>query len=232
MKTCIVSIFMPNIDPAIVEAQSKVVEKYNKSKIPHLRVQFPMPSVDNQGAEIDTFMQANKERDELKFDNIILLDIDCIPLNDKILDYVAQRASEGVIIGNATRSNHIENNQHVFAGGYFVAFSKQMYEDLGSPSFTATPRGDCAEELTWRARELSVPIELFMPTRFDAPPTRMSWEKNQEPYWRLADGMPVYGIGTTYGHDVLGECTYHNWQIRMPGNKDRFIKKCEEILNG
>lgn len=231
MKTCIISIFMPNIDSAIIEAQSKVVEKFNKSKIPHLRIQFPMPAVDNQGAEIDAFLRANSEREELDFDNFIFLDIDCIPLNNKILDYVAQRAWEGVIIGNATRSNHIENNQHVFAGGYFVAFNRQMYEDLGTPSFTATQRGDCAEELTWRARELNVPIELFMPSKFDSPPTRMPWETNQEPFWRLADGMPVYGIGTTYSHELLGECTYHNWQIRLPGNKDRFIKKCEEVLN-
>ena len=57
----------------------------------------------------------------------------------------------------------------------------------------------------------------------------MDWETNREPFWRLADGMPNYGIGTTFG-DEIGELFYHNFQIFHPGNQERFWKKCESIL--
>ena len=41
--------------------------------------------------------------------------------------------------------------------------------------------------------------------------------------------MPKYGMGTTYGDDS-GDLFWHNFQIRMPGQEERFWNKCEEVL--
>ena len=223
MKPCIVSFFMDNIHPATVERQKLVVEKFNKSKIEHVRVKCPMPTVDNNGDAVNNFMRMNDERDDMKFDVIVILDIDCIPLSDKTLDYFVEKAAAGSIIGNAQRSNHIQNNQHVFAAPSLQAFSLETYNKLGRPTFRETKRGDMSEELTYAAEEKGVPVELIMPLGYERKPAECD-------FWPLADGMPVYGLGTTYGNDELGEMSWHHFQIRFPGNQRRFVEKCDEVL--
>jgi hypothetical protein len=169
---------------------------------------------------------------------IMFLDIDCVPLNDNALDYFFDKAYNGWVIGDAQRSNHIQNDQHIFAAPHNVTFSVETYRKLGSPSFMPNYRGDVAEELTFKAREGNIPIEIVMPLRYDAPPIRMDWEpKDAPPYWDLADGMPKYGIGTTFGftdieHLMSQELFWHMYQSFYPGQNERFIKKCEDLLNG
>jgi hypothetical protein len=88
-----------------------------------------------------------------------------------------------------------------------------------------------SEELTFRAREGNIPVEIIMPLRYDAPPIRQEWEpKDAPPYWDLADGMPKYGIGTTFGTEG-NEMFWHMYQSFYPGQNERFIKKCEEVLS-
>ena len=111
-----------------------------------------------------------------------------------------------------------------------MAMTTSTFEKLGKPSAIPTSRGDCAEEYTYKAEENNVPFKLYMPKRFDAPPIRMQWETNTEPFWRLADGMPHYGIGTTFADDDGNEVFYHNYQIFQPGQQERFWNKCESIL--
>jgi len=225
MKPCIASIFMKNIDPKIVQLQQEVVKKFNKSNIPH----YPVLSEAPPGYTMDKLVNMLEAREH----NVIMfLDIDCVPLNDNALDYFFDKAYNGWVIGDAQRSNHIQNDQHVFAAPHNVTFSVETYRKLGSPSFMPNYRGDVAEELTFKAREGNIPIEIVMPLRYDAPPIRMDWEpKDAPPYWDLADGMPKYGIGTTFGAEG-NEMFWHMYQSFYPGQKERFIKKCEEILNG
>ena len=170
---------------------------------------------------------------EAKEHNVIMfLDIYCVPLNDNALDYFFDKAYNGWVIGDAQRSNHIQNDQHVFAAPHNVTFSVETYHKLGSPSFMSNYRGDVAEELTFKARESNIPIEIIMPLRYDAPPIRMEWEpKDAPPYWDLADGMPKYGIGTTFGTE-RNEMFWHMYQSFHPGQNERFTRKCEELLNG
>jgi len=163
--------------------------------------------------------------------------IDCLPLENNALNYFFERAYMGKIIGDAQRSNHIQNDQHVFAAPHNVTFTIEMYRKLGNPSFMPNYRGDVAEELTFKARESNIPIEIIMPLRYDAPPIRMAWEsKDSPPYWDLADGMPKYGIGTTFGLTNKDGTTldlfWHMYQSFHPGQNERFTKKCEELLNG
>ena len=222
---CIASIFMKNIDQNLLNLQKKVVEKYNLSKIPHYQVYTEAPP----GYTMDKLVDLLDER---KHDAIMFLDIDCLPLNEHALNYMFDKAYSGTLIGYAQRSNHIDNGQHVFAAPHNVTFTVEMYRKLGNPSFMPNYRGDVAEELTFKAREANIPIEIIMPLRYDAPPIRMAWEpKESPPYWDLADGMPKYGIGTTFGTEG-NDMFWHMYQSFHPGQNERFTKKCEELLNG
>ncbi len=222
---CIASIFMKNIDPKTVQFQQDVVKKFNPSQIAHYSVLTEAPP----GYTMDKLVDMLEEKGH---DAIMFLDIDCVPLNDTALDFMFSKAYDGVLIGDAQRSNHIQNDQHVFCAPHNVTFTIEMYRKLGNPSFMPNYRGDVAEELTFKAREANIPIEIIMPIRFDAPPIRMDWEsKDLPPYWDLADGMPKYGVGTTFGNDN-GDLFWHNYQIFHPGQQERFWNKCEELLNG
>jgi len=222
---CIATIFMRNINAKMVELQQTVVKKYNKSNIMH----YPVLSEAPPGYTMDKLMEmlATKGHDAVMF-----LDVDALPLTDNALDYFFEQAYAGKVIGSAQRSNHIQNNQNVFAAPHNVTVSLDTYNRLGRPSFLPNYRGDVAEELTFKAREGNIPVEILMPLRYDAPPIRMDWEpKDAPPYWDLADGMPKYGIGTTFGTEG-NEMFWHMYQSFHPGQNERFTKKCEELLNG
>lgn len=237
MNPCIVSFFMNNIDMKTVGLQKSVVEKYNKSKVHHYIIKVDVP----HGVAMDYFWTINgykvsifKDHDipkQLDHDLILFLDIDCVPVHEDAIDMMIEAAAAGRLIGNAQRTNHIQNNQHVFAAPSAVALTAENFEKMGRPSAYETPRGDVAEEYTYKAEDVSIPVDLLMPLRYDYPPQRYDWEQDQPDHWALADGMPVYGMGTTYGQDSK-ELFYHNFQIRMPGQQEKFWRKCEELLNG
>ena len=222
---CIVSIFMRNIDQQLVALQQQVVKKFNKSNVAHYPVLTDAPP----GYTMDKLVDMLEERGH---DAIMFLDIDAVPLSDTAIDYFFEQAYAGKVIGDAQRSNHIENNQHVFAAPHNVTFTIANYRKCKNPSFLPNYRGDVGEELTFAAEENNIPVEIIMPLRYDAPPIRMDWEpKNAPPYWDLADGMPKYGIGTTFGTEG-NEMFWHMYQSFYPGQSERFTKKCEGLLNG
>ena len=220
---CIVSIFMKNIDTNMVSLQKKVVEKYNKSNIPFLQVL-------TDGSHAQTMRKIVELLEQNKYDAVLFLDIDAVPVSEDAIDYFLEQAYNGKLIGNAQRSNHIDNNQHIFAAPNALAFTLETYHKIGQPSFEPNHRGDVAEELTFKAEESKIPVEVLMPTRYDAAPVKFHWELDQRPYWALAEGMPVYGIGTTFGVDGK-EMFWHMYQSFHLGQKERFEKKCKELLD-
>lgn len=237
MNPCIVSFFMNNIDMKTVGLQKSVVEKYNKSKVHHYIIKVDVP----HGIAIDYFWTINghkvsvfNEHDipkQLDHDLILFMDIDCIPLHESAIDMLIENAAAGKLIGNAQRANHIQNNQHVYAAPSAVAITAENFVKMGKPSAYETNRGDVIEEYTYKAEEHSIPVDFIMPVKYDYPPERYDWEQNPPPYWALADGMPVYGLGTSYGRDNV-DLFYHHFQIRFPGQQEKFQRKCEEVLNG
>jgi hypothetical protein len=220
---CIATIFMKNIASDMVEYQKKVIDKFNPSNVMFL----PILSNLSHGYTMTKLVDMLEQRGH---DAILFLDIDCVPVNECAIDYMFKQAYAGKLIGDAQRSNHIENNQHVFAGAHNVCFSIETYNKIGRPSLEPTVRGDVAEELTFKSEESKIDIELLMPLKYEAPPFRMQWESNTEPFWRLADGMPHYGIGTTYGLNDGNEMFWHCWQSFYPGQQERFLNKCKELL--
>lgn len=226
MNPCIVSLFMSNIDKKTVYLQNEVVKKFNKSNIKH----YPILTQQNPGYSMDLAIQMMRKQGH---DAIMFLDIDAVPVSYDAIDYFFEEVYLGKVIGSAQRSNHIDNGQHVFCAPHNVTFTLESYDLCGRPSFLPNYRGDVSEELTWRAREVNIPVVILMPLKYDAPPIRMAWEsKDLPPYWDLADGMPKYGIGTTFGDEEHGELYWHCFQSFHPGQQERFWNKCEELLNG
>lgn len=222
---CIASIYMNNISSEVVDAQKKVVSQFNPSGVPH----YSVLTQKNPGDTLDALIKILFE--DKKHDAIMFLDIDCVPLNSDAIDYMFDSAYGGTLIGDAQRSNHIENGQHVFVAPHNITFTEHLYDTLGRPSFAPTHRGDVAEELTFIAEERKVNVEILLPVRYDAPPIRMHWETDTTPYWALADGMSPYGIGTTFATAGGYEMFWHNYQIFHNGQQERFLAKCKELLN-
>ncbi len=119
MNPCIASIFMNNIDQKLVALQKQVVEKYNVSKIPHYHVYTEAPP----GYTMDKLVDMLEQKGH---DAIMFLDIDCLPLENNALNYFFERAYMGKVIGSAQRSNHIQNDQHVFCAPHNVTFTVEM----------------------------------------------------------------------------------------------------------
>lgn len=227
---------MSNVDKKVVEHQSKVIQKFNKSNVEYKPVMGDIPHglfLDYfwclNGAPVKSLEKQNIQQ-SVDFDVVLFLDIDCVPVNEDAIDRYITLASEGYLVGNAQRSNHIDNGQHVFAAPSALCISRESFVKIGSPSAMETQRSDVGEEYTWEAERTGVPVKTVLPLRYDAPPIRMAWEPKDSPqYWALADGMPVYGIGTTFGEDK--DMFWHNFQIFQPGQHERFYRKCEELLS-
>jgi hypothetical protein len=233
-NACIVSYFMENISPKTVELQSKVVQELNPSKYPHLLVKGDL----RHGVFMDYFwvsngvpnsgvfekIQDHKIQKQYDYDIVLFLDIDCIPLQKNAIDLYIQKASQNILVGNVQRSNHLQNNKHVFAAPSALALSRSLYTKIGKPSALETERSDVAEEYTWECERLGESVEYYMPLRYDRNP-------QESEHWNLADGMPVYGQGTTFGDEENGDLFYHNFQIRFPGQQELFQAKCQSILD-
>lgn len=157
------------------------------------------------------------------FDGFLILDVDCVPLSKSALIYTFEQIEKNILIGTAQRSMHIENNKHVYVGSPCVGFTKDLYRELGYPSFVPTERGDTAEELTYKAEELNKPIEIFRPISYEADPFG-------GPAWELETPDVKYGIGTTFVNSDNKEMFYHLFESRRHVNNKLFLNKCKEIL--
>ncbi len=238
MKACIASYFMPNINPKTIELQRRVVKKFNPQKINHLVIKgeiqhglFMDYIWTMNGCEVATLKDAQIKK-QLDVDVILFLDIDCIPVSEHAIEIYLTKALQGSLIGNAQRSGHIQNNNHLFAAPSALAISTENFLKIGNPSALETTRGDVAEEYTYAAEANTVRIDLLSPVRYDREVYRYDWEQDRRPYWTLENNLPNYGLGTTYGSEEHGDLFWHNFQIRVDGQQEQFWKKCEELLNG
>jgi hypothetical protein len=222
---------MSNIPKEAITAQRKVVDKFNKSNVPFFQILTQMP----HGFSMDCTWHLNgsvvrkeflgKVPKQYDFDVIMFLDIDAVPLNDRAIDSYIEQAYNGSLVGNIQRTNHIQNGQHVFVAPSAMAISDSTFLTIGRPSALETSRSDVAEEYTWLCEKHGIPVKFYMPAEFEAAPL----EAPQG--WALADGMPRYGLGTTFADPLTGEESFwHNFQIRLAGQHERFLRKCDELL--
>ena len=105
MKAAILSIYLDNIPSCLVDKQALVVEKY----LPRY-VDFYQTRSVRHAVGIDDFLRSHV------YDVYLILDIDCIPLNNIVLPWMLETASSDILVGCAQRANHIENGEHIYAG--------------------------------------------------------------------------------------------------------------------
>jgi len=223
-KRCIFSYNNFQVENKIALLQSKVIKKLNKnSNCKYEYLFYNAPEAEVYPDQVLNYAFA-KLFYENNYDTILLLDIDCIPLSTKAIEYTFERAEQGVLIGNIQRSNHIENNKHVYVAPSAMCITKNMFESMNRPSFNYTNKGDVGEELTYIAEKVDMPIEYYMPSSYQCLP-----HERDKP-WPLADGMPEYGIGTTFVNKFNEPMFYHLFQSRFNKFSDLFFVKCAEIL--
>ena len=229
IKAGIFSFFMKNIPTEVETQQRRVVEKFNKSNYPFFQYLTEMPhglSMDGtwhlNGINVRPNFNIPKKFD---FDVIMFLDIDAIPLNDAAIDLYIQQAYDGKLMGNIQRTNHLQNGQHTFVAPSAMAISVSTFLTIGKPSAVETYRSDVGEEYSFLAEKKGLNVVKYMPLRYEAAP-------DEAPNgWALADGMKTYGLGTTFGSSEENiETFWHNFQIRLPGQPERFLNKCKQIL--
>ena len=169
---------MGNVNPKTADLQRKVVEKFNVSKYPHYSIQtniMPGPMMDYvwcmNGQNTGTFKDPIEKK--MDHDVIFFLDIDAVPVHEYAIDEIIAQAADMKLIGNAQRSGHIENNQHVFCAPSVVAMHKDVFEKIGKPSAMPNERGDVCEEWTYKAEEHGIRILKLLPAGFDAPPIQI-----------------------------------------------------------
>jgi len=161
MKRAILSYYDVAMDTHVVEYQQKVLEKFNKSADYHplLSQKTEEEVIHYQGLDYGAATLFDEG-----YDSILILDTDCVPLNTYALEYIFSQAEKDILIGNAQRSMHIENDEHMYIGSPCLCLSKNLYEKFGRKSFAPDHiKGDTCEYYTYYAEEQGVPIEIFMP---------------------------------------------------------------------
>lgn len=201
-RAAVVSFYMGNITQDVVHAQAAAIRQFLPAGVDlvQLRTGF------GHGRSIDLFLAFSD------YDVVVLLDIDCIPIAADSLPTLIAAAESGALVGAAQRANHLCNDNHVYAGPFLMALSRETYRRLGSPSFTETCRGDVAEELTYRAEAKHHPIRYLWPTSCEVPK------------WHLQDDLH-FGRNTIYDNAFL-----HAFEIRMPEQQQAFLATIDRVL--
>ena len=223
-KRAIFTYCNPEVDKKISHLQSKVIEKFNN--IPNCHYEFLLYL--GRDGEIFPNQVIDYGLEELffkrDFDSVLILDIDCVPLNSSALHYIFDQAEKGRLVGNIQRSNHLQNDQHVYVAPSCICLTRDTFVKLGRPNFGPTHRGDIGEELTYLAEQQGVEIEMFMPSHYE----QLPYGDNAP--WNLKDGMKPYGIGTTFVNQQGQAMFYHLFQSRINYFSELFFRKCAELI--
>lgn len=223
MKFAIFTYYNFQIDPEIPRHQHAVIQKLLEGTS---HIDFCPLQYNGKDGEIYPDQVINYGLNELfdkGYENVLILDVDCIPMDIDSIAYTFGRATQGKLVGNAQRSHYIENDEHIFIGSSCICVNKNVFEKLGKPSFSPTTRGDIGEELTFLAEEKGIPVEIYIPESYEASPAGAT-------SWALKGDLPHYGIGTTFTNDTGRAKFYHLFESRTNLNVARFVAKCNEVL--
>lgn len=199
---------------------------FNNYKIPNNYIYAPFEAGISYGGLINYYVSLTLDH----VDYYVFLDTDALFLKKDGIDKVIEKIKDKETIwGIAQQSTHILKNGtpiHPYAGFTTCAFSKELYIKIGKPSFDVSFRGDIAEELTWRVKEMGFNICLSYPVEFheltdeevkNTGNTRHGWVDN---------GIKV-GLGTTFG---AGLCYHSFHQAVIPGTNTLAIPRSAEIF--
>ena len=198
----IITFYNEKVDNDIVLYQKKVFEHFGQT------IHQIKPDVwRGHGGSIDYFIENHKKR----WEYLILFDIDCIPLDNSIIpESIDWIKNNNGLFSIAQKASHIKDSI-IYAGPAFISFTKKTYDLMNRPTFTCTDRSDCAGELTHKANEMGLPVNLLYPTDVSVP----RWDLNNE---------IKFGTGTNFENRI-----YHHFESRK-NIKDGFVKKCIEVI--
>ena len=224
MKRAIFTYFNPQVDPELVQYQYKVIEKFNiLENCTFEPLQYNANEYEISPDKVMDYA-INHLFYEKNYDTILILDIDCIPLSTHALEYVFDKAEDGLLIGNVQRSCHIENGEHLYVAPSCMCISKKTFDKYDGLKFAITSRGDIAEEYTYLSEDNDVKVEMFMPSSFVRNPRHGT-------IWDLGKDKLEYGIGTTFSSDDGEEMFFHLFESRLSIWNSIFYDKCEYVLN-
>lgn len=184
MKTRVITFHNGNLDPELLSHQMAVFDKF-QIPLEQIKTSYSHP------AAIDHFI------DKEDWDQIILFDADCIPINNKAIPIAVETIKNNhKIFAASQKASHIPDSK-IYAAPCFMAFTKKTYQHIGEPSFHATHRGDVAEEITYSCRAHQIAVELLYPTHVEVP------------MWDLTDKIR-FGFGTTYA-----DLVYHAFESQI-----------------
>lgn len=213
MNTLITSLHWDDNPPQIMEKQKKVFNKFGYEII-QTRANVRHPDY------MDWVMN------NTNYDRYLFVDSDCIPLSADVVEEAFNKiANSDRLFGCAQASNHLspEANSNIYAAAFFLPMTQDLYSKLGRPSFSETHRSDVAAELTWSARAIGLPVELWYPTRCI-----------REKIWNLGS-WGKYGEGSFYSEEESDvEKVFHLFQIRVSVERNTlgiFLDQCDQIIN-
>ena len=199
------SLIWPQSDMRLLEAHQRVTSHFA------LDVQYHVQKVEH-GEWMDELMLSSKA------DVVGFIDIDCIPLDATVVSESAEWAeAQDSFVGIAQTSNRAASANHIYAGPAFLFISRSCYK-RAKVSFLETSRSDVAEEFSYVAEARDIRFRCLFPTHFEREP--------REGVWPLAS-YGYFGIGTIYAERV-----YHLYQGRFKENRDLFLRRCEDVVNG
>ncbi|MFJ5409257.1 hypothetical protein [Pectobacterium punjabense] len=197
----IVSLYWDNIDIRLVDSQRKVFEKFGF----HIEQQN-IHNMDH-GVWMTDILDNTPENDV-----VIIVDIDCIPLNENAVKKAIVSARNGHIYGCAQSANHIDYN-YIYAAPMFLALTGKTWRDVGRPTLLANTEFDVGGKLTLVAKNAGYSVDLVYPTDYAVPK------------WLLGD-THVYGLFTIYNNDYL-----HIFESRNKYLIECFIDIANEIIS-
>jgi len=207
----VVSVYLGNISGDIVDYQRLCVERFLPPNCSFQQIfrDLPAGEASSHAQALNDFLTVHLA------EVIVILDIDCIPLSPRAFPRLIECCRDGTLVGGVQRANHLDNDRHLYVGPFCMAFSLSAYKELGSPSFSATSRGDVGEEVTYRWEEERKAVHFLWPSACDKPIHPLDFGFN-------------FGIGTTY-EDLF----YHSGYIRVTRLQleDTFIEKCRKVLS-
>ena len=219
MKRAIFTFYNLSIDKEVIRLQHEVINKLNKTAdfLPLCSQTHGEEVIHPQGVEFG-FHSLFQE-----YDTVLLLDVDCIPLNPYALEYTFDQAEGGKLIGNAQVGGHLEDPEHMYVAPSTFCLTKKMFEDFGKITFMPDHRqADTCGFYTLEAEKRGVDVEYYMPSHFERPPRNAVWD--------LGKGRGEYGIGTTYTNHLGVDMFYHLFESRMNIYNCFFYDKCDRIL--
>ena len=197
----IISFHNGNIPTDLLEHQAQVFQKF---KLDHHQVLTDLQHFE----AIDNWLATHPGED------VIFMDVDCIPLQaDSIARCIHIAEERQAILGAIQNANHIPASPD-YASPAFVIIIRSLYDKAGQPSFHPTSRADCGGELTYACKAAGINV-ILLPV-----------SSVQVPKWSLANGQK-FGHGTTYIHGI-----YHAFESRFSGSARKlFVEKCRAVLS-